>query len=288
VLAPGLTGYLLFAFLAWTSQSWRPTMIVYGIAGLVVAGLFWIFVRDQPQDHPLCNRAELDLIDEGRPAAMANPHGRASGLPLRSILTSTSLWCSSLQQFGTNFGWVFLITWLPTYLADVHKVPIVERGLLSGLPIFVGLFGMLAGGWVCDRLTRRLGLRWGRCLPMSLTRFFAMAAYLACLALESPWEVIIAFCVVAVSVDLGTASVWAFMQDIGGKHVGSVLGWGNMWGNVGAALSPLILERVIGDEGNWNAGFVACAGAFFLSGVAALGVDATKPITPPDKEQDNL
>ena len=75
------------------------------------------------------------------------------------------------------------------------------------------------------------------------------------------------------------------MQDVGGKHVGSVLGWGNMWGNIGAALSPLVLNEVIGPgSGHWNACFLTCAGAFLLAGVAAVGVDATIPITLPDAE----
>ena len=78
--------------------------------------------------------------------------------------------------------------------------------------------------------------------------------------------------------DLGTASVWALMQDIGGKHVGSVLGWGNMWGSVGAACSAVVLNRLIEGPGGWEAAFVACAVAFLLSGVTALGVDATVPI----------
>jgi len=141
------------------------------------------------------------------------------------------------------------------------------------------MFGMLAGGWLTDRLTRALGLRWGRRLPMALTRFVAMSAYIACLFLDSPWAMTLAFCVVAVATDLGTASVWAFKQDIGGRYVGAVLGWGNMWGNVGAAVSPLLLSWVI--EDSWDLGFLMCAAAFALAGIAALGVDATSPLRVP-------
>jgi nitrate/nitrite transporter NarK len=89
--------------------------------------------------------------------------------------------------------------------------------------------------------------------------------------------------IVSLSVDMGTPSIWAFMQDVGGRNVGSVLGWGNMWGNIGAAVSPFILNQLAESHG-WNAAFLACAAAFFISGVAALGVDATIPIAPPDAE----
>jgi nitrate/nitrite transporter NarK len=242
---------------------------------LAVAGLFWLGVRNRPTEHPACNAAELQLIEEGRLAA--SPHGSVGAIPWGQLVRSRNLWLSSVSQFCTNFGWAFLITLLPRYLAEVHQVPVVERGWLAGLPLLIGMTGMLAGGWLTDRLTRGLGLRWGRRLPMALTRFLAMAAYLACPFLDTPPLVTVAFCAVAVATDLGTASVWAFNQDIGGRHVGSVLGWGNMWGSVGAACTPIVLNVLIDGPG-WNAAFAACAVAFFLSGVTALGVDATVPL----------
>ena len=39
-----------------------------------------------------------------------------------------------------------------------------------------GIAGMFLGGCLTDSLTRRIGLRWGRALPMALTRFVAAGA----------------------------------------------------------------------------------------------------------------
>jgi nitrate/nitrite transporter NarK len=260
---------------------WRPVMWVYGAAGVAVAALFWLVFRNRPEQHPLANAAEVALIESSRPPTVSSPHGRAGAVPLGAILRQRSLWLSSLSQFMTNFGWIFLNTWLPRYLAEVHRVPVIERGWMAGLPMGVGMVGMLAGGWVTDRLTRALGLRWGRGLPMSLTRFVAMAAFASCVFAPSPWWAVAALAVMAVSVDLGTGSVWAYMQDVGGRHVGSVLGWGNMWGAVGAAVSPLVLGWAIDRPGlGWNAAFLTCAAAFLVSGLAALGVDARVPVVP--------
>jgi nitrate/nitrite transporter NarK len=85
---------------------------------------------------------------------------------------------------------------------------------------------------------------------------------------------------VAFATDLGVAAVWAFCQDVGGRHVGSVLGWGNMWGNLGAAISPPLLNQMIGKDGSWDLAFAVCAFSFLVSGIAALGIDATQPIVP--------
>ncbi len=202
------------------------------------------------------------------------------------MLRSRSLWLSCVSQFFSNFGWVFLLTWLPGYLEKVHHVNALDRGWMASVPILLGMAGMLAGGWVTDALTRRVGLRWGRCLPMALTRFVAMAAFLACLGLHSPWAATAALSVVAVATDLGTPAAWAFMQDVGGRHVGSILGWGNMWGNIGAAVSPILLGRLIGRPGGWDLSFLLCAAAFLAAGVVSLGIDARIPVVPADKGRD--
>lgn len=263
------------------AAGWRPVMLIYGLIGLLVAVVFWLWVRDRPMDDARCNVAERELIASGLLAASAS--GRVRQFPWRYLVASRSLWLSSLAQFGTNFGWIFILRMLPQYLEKVHQVPLQMRGWMSSLPILLGMAGMLAGGWVVDALTRHIGVRWGRCLPMSLTRFVALAAFLCCIVLESPWPVTLALCFVAVGTDLGTPATWAFVQDAGGRHVGSVLGWGNMWGNFGAAMSPPALTWIVGMWG-WKAMFAACAAAFLVSGIAALGVDATKPIVPPDAE----
>ena len=42
-----------------------------------------------------------------------------------------------------GLGWVFLITWLPRYLKEVHQVPIYQRGWMTSVPVLVGMAGML-------------------------------------------------------------------------------------------------------------------------------------------------
>lgn len=275
-------------------RGWRPVMYVYGLAGLLVAAVFWFCFRDRPERHPWCNQAECELIAAGRPAGAPSPHGKAGMIPIKALMTSGSMWFCCLMQIGTNIGWVFLVTWLPRYLLEVHSVPILQRGVMTGIPLLIGIAGMLLGGSLTDVLTRRMGLRWGRRHPMMLTRFTAALGYGLCLwfatsadsRLNSPWLFTLAFSLVAFSTDLGNPAVWAFTQDVGGRYVGSILGWGNMWGNLGAAAAPPIYNAVLGTApsiADWNLMFAVCAGSFILSGLCALGVDASAPIAPPDE-----
>lgn len=271
---------------------WRPVLVVYGLVGVLVAGLFWLVHRNRPEDHPLCNAAEVASIQGERPP----PAGKLPPIPLVRLMTSRSMWLCSLSQVGTNVGWVFLVTWLPRYMQEVHHVPIEQRAQMASLPLLVGWLGMLLGGPLTDRMTRRFGIRWGRALPMGLTRFLAMGAYLFCLLplaewfhpSWTPWLFTAAFSLVAFSTDLGVAAVWAFNQDVGGRHVGSVLGWGNMWGNLGAAMSPPLLNYVVREAGSWDLVFGVCALSFLVAGLSALAVDATKPIVPEDQVNQRL
>lgn len=282
------------------TAGWRPVMFIYGAAGLAVALLFGFFVRNRPEVHPWCNKAEQELIASGRPAGAPSPHGKAGNVPWKRLLQSGSMWLCCVMQVGTNIGWVFLVTWLPRYLVEIHQVPILERGLMTSVPLSIGMIGMLLGGPLTDWMAVRMGVRWGRRLPMSLTRFTAALGYvivfgLAMLpegaALKTPWVFVAAFSLVAFSTDLGTASIWAFNQDVGGRYVGSILGWGNMWGNLGAGVAPpLIYNYILGETptiSDWNTMFLVCAGAFVLSGLCGLGVDASRPIAPPDDEEDD-
>jgi sugar phosphate permease len=261
---------------------WRPVMVVFALAGLAVAALFWFLTRDDPMSHPRCNAAEVQLIHEGRPPESSFEKRRASRVPLGALVRSGSMWLMCLAQMGTNVGWVFLVTWLPRYLAEVHKIPIEERGLLASIPLLVGWAGMMAGGWATDTLAQVLGTRWGRALPLALSRFVAMGAYAVCLFGVDAYTATLAFAVVAFATDFGLPATWAFNLDVGGRHVGSVLGWGNMWGNFGAALSPPLLNWVVGPDRWWDGAFLACGAAFLVAGVCALGINAAAPLVRPE------
>jgi nitrate/nitrite transporter NarK len=262
------------------SQGWRSVMLIYALLGVVIAGGYWFVVRNRPADHPRITEAELAIIEEGRPAAVA-----ASGvdrLPMRAILTSRSLWLISLLQLCTNIGWTFLVLQLPEYLQKVQHCSLESRSFHSSVPIWAGWIGMFLGGWFTDWCARRMGLRLGRMIPLSGTRFLAAGAFVVLMFTPSLWVATAMFSLVAFSTDVGVPAVWAYNQDVGGRYIASVLGWGNMWGNIGSALSPLIVVEALSRSGTWKFPFGICAAAFVAAGLCGLLIDATKPIDGPE------
>ncbi len=274
---------------------WRPVVMIYGGAGVLVAGFFWLVFRERPELHPRVNEAELALIREGRSAASQEIR-KASGIPFKKLFQSRNMWANGFMQLGTNVGWLFIFTWLPRYLLEEHQVPIIERSYMSMLPIAMGVCGGFMGGKLTDIWATRFGVIWGRRLPILTSRVLAISGYCGCIAvsflapehpLNSPW-VVTALCgVAAYATDFGAPATWAFSQDVGGRHIASVLGWGNMWGNIGAAIGPLIYNYVLGEKPvthDWNVMFGVCALSFAVSGLMAFVMDATEPLIPADEE----
>lgn len=264
---------------------WRGMLIVYGLLGIIWAGVFWWLVRDTPRQHPWANDAEQQYTG---PA----PKPVVSGQwPLWALACSRNMWLSGLTQFGVNVGWAFLITKLPSMLQDRFHATPEETGVIASLPAWASIAGMFLGGFLGDYCVRQFGPRWGRCLPIGTMLIVAGTAYGSCTLLQNPWLVAVALAVMAISVDLGVPSLWAFAQDVGGRHTGAALGWGNMFGNLGAAVSPIALGAIQREYG-WNTMFLTCAGCFFVAAVAAFNLNATKPVmreepaTPTQEEQD--
>ena len=190
--------------------------MLYGLVGLEIAAWFWQSFRERPEEHPDCNAAERKLIAGGEPPPLPGEGRdrvdvveslRQLGGTLRGLVCSGSMWLMCVVGWGTNVGWVFLVVWLPSYLKDVQARGDVKGGFLVTVVLSIGMLGMLLGGWVTDYTTRRYGLRWGRILPLSLSRFAAAGAYIGCLYFESVWMLIAAFALVSFATDFGTAAI---------------------------------------------------------------------------------
>jgi sugar phosphate permease len=295
VLAPVLTAYLMAVF----AGRWQTVLILYGMIGILVAlAVDWI-CRDRPLAHPWCNDAERRLIAGDHAILNKNltrepdEKTRDSEFPWLPVLSSVSLWGNSLTQLLTNVGWVFVVTWLPRYLGDVHDVPLQGQALMTAVPTSAGIVGMLCGGKWTDVAARQFGLKWGRRLPVAATRFMAACGYGFCLIVGLlstpdpstrwlPWTIVLGLSIATFNCDLGVPAIWAYAQDVGGKYTASIMGWANMFGNFGAAIAPLLYNLVLGEsptQWQWNCLFMLCGGAFALSVVTALVLDATKPIT---------
>ena len=253
-------------------DGWRPTLFVYGLLGVIVGALFYAVARNWPREHPWVNREERQLIEGGQ---APGEFSGSNSIPWRLLILSPNQWFFSVNQFYSNMGWVFLITLMPRFLAERYSVPVEERGLMTTIPLFLASFATIFGGWATDRLSKRYGVRWGRALPMGLAKLPCVIAMAACPFLPTAWAVVAALTIMAMAQDFGLPSVWAFAQDTGGKQVGAVLGWANMWGNFGAGVALISADRLTKLAG-WDGVLLSGAVAFAICGIAGMLTNAKK------------
>lgn len=277
-LAPVLTALAavrLFGDPESGQRGWRGVFFLYGMLGLLAAVAFWWLARDTPARHPWANAAEAARVPPAGPApATAVPWSRR----FLALAGSGNMWLYGVTQFFVNIGWVFLITKLPGYLNERFGVGTEQIGLMQTVTLVASCVGTACGGVFADVMYRALGPRWGRSAPVAIVMLLCAATYGVATQMPTAWGVVAALAVMAFLVDLGIPSIWAFAQDVGGRHVGVALGWGNMWGNFGAAVSPVALQ-VLQRKYGWDVAFAVCAVCFVAAAGCGLSLNALIPVT---------
>lgn len=241
VAAPTLAAYLI------AGVGWRWAFAVFGVFGVVWAVGFWLWFRDDPADHPGVNAAELAVIRAG---TGAGAEAAREPVPWRAVLVNPGVWGLGTCMICSAFNTYFYFSWFPKYLMDARGVPNEEAGPLASLALAGQAVGVLAGGWVADRLTR-LGPRrvWGR-------RVFCAAACWAaggCLYLASRCESPLAMSALAaastVCLLVTLPTWWSAAIEQSGRHVGTLFGLMNCLGVVGALSS----QWFVGAYSDWRA-----------------------------------
>jgi ACS family glucarate transporter-like MFS transporter len=295
---------LIGHWLGWEIGRWRVVFVFYGSLGFVWAALFWWLFRDLPRLHPWCNAAEVDLIGQGQPVG---PPSARQPRQLRALAESPEVWLVCGCNCAVNLGWIFLATWLPQYLVESYDSELAEimsqfyakywpqyrpeamsspgsekmavAGIMTALTGLTGILGGLIGGASTDLLVRRFGLAWGRRLPGLCAGGIVCALYFVASQLHDVWLFVGCMVLVSFTIEFGLGASWAIYQDIAGRHVASVLGIGNMCGNLAAGVFAWLIG-VLAEKGNWQTVFYISAVAMALNSVCWFFFDASRKIWP--------
>ncbi len=273
-LSGGLTP-LLVAALA-TRMSWRAIFATCGAVGFVWAAAWFRWFRDEPRDHPGVNDEEAELIERGR---LISKHERGGSSAWRTLLESPNVWFLCLAYFSNSYGAYFVMTWLPTYLAEQRGFQAQSLSFFSGLPLLLSVFGDIGGGAVTDFMTRRFGLRVGRS-AISVTGYaVAGAAMFASVLADTP---VMAASLIAVAVGASMfplSASWAACMDIGGEHTGVLSAAMNTIGQIGSILSPVVTGWVVAHFSNWQTPLLIMGGLYVASAILWVLVDPRKRLT---------
>jgi sugar phosphate permease len=249
-------------------MSWRHAFALFGSVGIFWALAWWRWFRDDPHEHPRVGEAERHVIATG--GAESRPR-----VPLawRRLLRSRTMLALCAMYGSAIYGWYFYLTWLPTYLLRARGFDLQATGWLAALPLLAIGIGVLAGGWVSDVLAARWGSRAGRRAPGLAGLPLAALAVATAVYTADPLGAALALAAAAGLAALAVAPAWAVCLEIGGLHAGVVSGAMNTFGNLGGAVSPVVVGIVLERSGSWETPLVSVAVLYVVSALCWLAVD---------------
>jgi MFS family permease len=169
---------------------------------------------------------------------------------------------------------------LHTYLVRGRGFTQQELAIFSALPFVLGAAANIAGGYLSDIATRRLGLRRGRRLVGSASLSVA-ACLLVATALSSGKTAVIVLLALGFGVmDLMLPTAWAICLDIGGRHAGAVTGAMNTAGQAGGFLCTIVFGYVVGSFHDYNLPLFVIAFMLLTSAVLFTRIDPARPLWP--------
>jgi sugar phosphate permease len=272
-LSGGLTPLLVAALVPYLS--WRAIFASCGAVGFVWATAWYRWFRDEPRDHPGVNAAEAELIESGRRISSRSHEGKDAW---RVLIKSPSVWFLCLAYFSNSYGSYFVMTWLPTYLAEQRGFQTDALSFFSGLPLLLSVFGDISGGAITDFISRRFGLRIGRSGVAVAGYAVAAAAMFGSILSDTP-TVAASLIAVAVAASMFPLSAsWAACIDIGGKQTAVLSAAMNTTGQIGSILSPVVTGWAVAHFSNWQMPLVVMGGLYLASAILWVPVDARKQL----------
>ena len=198
-------------------------------------------------------------------------------VPLKPLLRTWALWSMTLAHFASNYGFYFLLSWLPLYLVQSRGLSIPQMTMLGTLAFAAQAVAAFAFGAISDRWTRSgrseaTVRRW----MMVIGQLAQAVAVMGILWADSHVELAIWLCIAGMATGSLSLNTFAVAQMFAGRQAaGTWVGFQNALGNFSGILGPLITGKIVDLAGYGNA-FVVCAvivaagGIWWLIGVPKI------------------
>jgi sugar phosphate permease len=244
---------------------WRTMLVAEGALPFAWLAVWLAFIQDHPADAKWLRPQEREeLVAVLR--CESDDLERAQSVPFLRALFHPQVFVLAAVYFCFVSGQMGLLFWLPSAMAKFKGLSNLSTGILYTLPFIVGAASLVIVGRRSDAARER------RFHAATAMMFGGCCILLAVAAI--PYSLLLAFALISLS-GVGAygpmGAFWAIpTETLPGKIVGSVMGFVNALGNLGAYFAPLIVGYLNKKSGNFLSGFTFL-GAITLAG-AALAV----------------
>jgi MFS family permease len=134
-----------------SAYGWRSVFYAFGLAGILVAVLSWVVVRDRPEDHPRISKQELENIKTSQRLHDGCDIADAEGSSMKELLRNPWVWVLSIVYFAAAMYLWGNLNWLPTYFLKARGSNLMNSGIYAAIPMVAATIGLFTMGWLSDR-----------------------------------------------------------------------------------------------------------------------------------------
>jgi MFS transporter, ACS family, tartrate transporter len=257
-------------------------LVAEGALPFVWLIVWLLFVQDHPEEASWLPKSERDALVETLHRESSELEG-SEKIPYLHALLRPQVFLLAAVYFCFVSGQMGLLFWLPSAMEKFRKLSGLSTGLLYTLPFIVGAVSLLIVASHSDKMHERRRHAAG-------AMFFGGCCILLAVATISH-SLLIAFAFIALS-GVGAygpmGAFWAIpTETLPADIVGSVMGFANAIGNLGAYFAPLIVGYLNKKTGSFLSGF-AYLGAITLAAAALAMLLRTAPAhSEPRRSEDS-
>ena len=246
---------------------WPAAFVINGAFTALLAMVWMLYSTDRPASHPSANEAERILLP---PAG--DKVETISWPEFFRLLKLRSLVLLTLSYAAVGYFQYLFFYWMHYYFQTILKLEETRSLFYAGIPTLVMAVTMPLGGFLSDRLQRRLGIKRGRRLIAFSSMSASAVLLLFGLAATNPSWIVFWFSLSLGAVGLSEGAFWTTAVELGGPRGGTAAAICNTGGNGIGLLAPIITPW-LGASLGWLSGIAVGAGVIVFGAVLWLWID---------------
>lgn len=274
------------------TYGWRWVFFSFAIPGIVLALVWYIFVRTKPEESPFVSESELKYIRtsslttdvKSKGNIVENDKFRLLDKFIRvkqltpidtsgKVFKSKNIWGSCLAYFMMVSVLYGILTWIPSYLVNEKGFSFIRMGFVAAMPCIGGFIGSIAGGWISDKVFGR------RRKPTML--FTALATVIMMVVMlnvpENTTAVATSLFLVGLMINIGWPAFTAYPMGVADQKTYPIaISLVNSGGNLGGFVSPMVAGFLLDTTGSFSAVFTYFGICAAISLVLILMLDEPK------------
>jgi MFS family permease len=203
------------------------------------------------------------------------------GVPVMAIIRRWPLWSMSIAHVASNYGFYFLLIWLPAYLVTARGLPIGEMTALATLGFLVQAVAAIGFGIWSDRWTRS-GRPEGaiRRWMMVVAQILQAVAIVGVLLSTGTIQIGLWLCIAGICTGALSLNIYAVAQMFAGpRATGTWIGVQNAIGNSFSGILGPVITGMIVDAAGYDGAFYVAAAVAAVGGLWwIVGVPKIEPV----------